>query len=173
MPNFYTIKRLDPDAPNDKGYQRLLNKGRAKLVATKTPSGPTAMDPVTSFFTRQISWPSSALRATSCPDVRAMYTHTPSPTGPTLLGPSRATSQDSASGHLTVRCLPWPAIASAGCGDKVTLTNAMSISDLITSVQDTPCPSSLWHNLLVWIAVGLSGEAVNTSSMAETNVVSD
>jgi DGQHR domain-containing protein len=33
MSNFYTIERLDPDAPNDKGYQRLLNKGRAKKLA--------------------------------------------------------------------------------------------------------------------------------------------
>ena len=29
---FYSIERLDPESPND-GYQRLLNKGRAKKLA--------------------------------------------------------------------------------------------------------------------------------------------
>src|SRR6266478_765401 len=31
--NFYDIERLDPDNPNDKGFQRLLNKARAKKLA--------------------------------------------------------------------------------------------------------------------------------------------
>lgn len=33
MDNFYDIERLDPDNPDDKGYQRVLNKGRAKKLA--------------------------------------------------------------------------------------------------------------------------------------------
>lgn len=31
--NFYSIERLDPDNPNNSGYQRLLNKARAKKLA--------------------------------------------------------------------------------------------------------------------------------------------
>ena len=31
--NFYDIERLDPENPNDKGYQRVLNKSRAKKLA--------------------------------------------------------------------------------------------------------------------------------------------
>jgi DGQHR domain-containing protein len=31
--NFYDIERLDPENPDDKGYQRLLNKARAKKLA--------------------------------------------------------------------------------------------------------------------------------------------
>ena len=31
--NFYSIERLDPDNPDDKGYQRLLNTGRSKKLA--------------------------------------------------------------------------------------------------------------------------------------------
>ena len=30
--NFYSIERLDPENANEKGYQRLLNKGRAKKL---------------------------------------------------------------------------------------------------------------------------------------------
>ena len=30
---FYSIEKLDPDNPNDSGYQRVLNKGRAKKLA--------------------------------------------------------------------------------------------------------------------------------------------
>jgi len=33
LPNFYSVEKLDPDNPNDKGYQRLLNKARAKKLA--------------------------------------------------------------------------------------------------------------------------------------------
>lgn len=33
IPNFYSIERLDPENANEKGYQRLLNKGRAKKLA--------------------------------------------------------------------------------------------------------------------------------------------
>ena len=33
IPNFYSIDRLDPENANEKGYQRLLNKGRAKKLA--------------------------------------------------------------------------------------------------------------------------------------------
>ncbi len=33
MDNFYDIERLDPENPDDRGYQRLLNKARAKKLA--------------------------------------------------------------------------------------------------------------------------------------------
>src|SRR5947209_4490802 len=33
MDNFYDIERLDPKNPDDRGYQRLLNKARAKKLA--------------------------------------------------------------------------------------------------------------------------------------------
>lgn len=33
IPNFYSIERLDPENANKKGYQRLLNEGRAKKLA--------------------------------------------------------------------------------------------------------------------------------------------
>ena len=32
-PNFYSVEQLDPEDPRDKGYQRLLNKSRAKKLA--------------------------------------------------------------------------------------------------------------------------------------------
>jgi len=33
IPNFYSVEQLDPEDPRDKGYQRLLNKTRAKKLA--------------------------------------------------------------------------------------------------------------------------------------------
>lgn len=33
IPNFYSVEQLDPDDPRDKGYQRLLNRTRAKKLA--------------------------------------------------------------------------------------------------------------------------------------------
>jgi DGQHR domain-containing protein len=33
MDNFYDIERLDPENPDDRGYQRVLNKARAKKLA--------------------------------------------------------------------------------------------------------------------------------------------
>jgi DGQHR domain-containing protein len=33
IPNFYSVETLDPDDDNDKGYQRLLNRARAKRLA--------------------------------------------------------------------------------------------------------------------------------------------
>lgn len=33
IPDFYSIERLDPDNPNDKGFQRLLSTARAKKLA--------------------------------------------------------------------------------------------------------------------------------------------
>lgn len=44
MDNFYDIERLDPENPNDRGYQRLLNKARAKKLAEYLLSGQTARD---------------------------------------------------------------------------------------------------------------------------------
>jgi DGQHR domain-containing protein len=33
LPNFYDIERLDPATPNDRGFQRVLNTGRARKLA--------------------------------------------------------------------------------------------------------------------------------------------
>ena len=44
IPNFYTIERLDPENANEKGYQRLLNKGRAKKLADYIVSGQETQD---------------------------------------------------------------------------------------------------------------------------------
>lgn len=42
--NFYSIERLDPENANEKGYQRLLNKGRAKKLAEYIISGQDSKD---------------------------------------------------------------------------------------------------------------------------------
>lgn len=39
IPHFYSVETLDPDDDNDKGYQRLLNKSRAKRLADYIISG--------------------------------------------------------------------------------------------------------------------------------------
>lgn len=39
IPGFYDIERLDPDSPADGGYQRVLNKARAKKLADYLVSG--------------------------------------------------------------------------------------------------------------------------------------
>jgi DGQHR domain-containing protein len=44
IPNFYTIERLDPENANEKGYQRLLNKGRAKKLADYIIAGQETKD---------------------------------------------------------------------------------------------------------------------------------
>jgi DGQHR domain-containing protein len=44
MPNFYTIERLDPENAKEKGYQRLLNKGRAKKLADYIIAGQETKD---------------------------------------------------------------------------------------------------------------------------------
>jgi DGQHR domain-containing protein len=44
IPNFYSIERLDPDNANEKGYQRLLNKGRAKKLADYIVEGQKIRD---------------------------------------------------------------------------------------------------------------------------------
>jgi DGQHR domain-containing protein len=43
-PNFYSIERLDPENANEKGYQRLLNKGRAKKLADYIVAGQETKD---------------------------------------------------------------------------------------------------------------------------------
>ncbi len=43
-PNFYSVEALDPDNPNDKGYQRLLNKARAKKLADYIIAGQDTQD---------------------------------------------------------------------------------------------------------------------------------
>ena len=44
IPNFYSIERLDPDNANERGYQRLLNKGRAKKLADYIVAGQKTRD---------------------------------------------------------------------------------------------------------------------------------
>jgi DGQHR domain-containing protein len=42
--NFYSIERLDPENANQKGYQRLLNHGRAKKLADYIVNGQDTLD---------------------------------------------------------------------------------------------------------------------------------
>lgn len=44
IPNFYTIERLDPENASEKGYQRLLNKARAKKLADYIVAGQETKD---------------------------------------------------------------------------------------------------------------------------------
>lgn len=44
IPNFYSVETLDPDDDNDKGYQRLLNRARAKRLADYVVAGQETKD---------------------------------------------------------------------------------------------------------------------------------
>ncbi len=44
IPNFYSVETLDPDNTSDKGYQRLLNKARAKKLADYILAGQDTRD---------------------------------------------------------------------------------------------------------------------------------
>lgn len=44
IPNFYSVETLDPNDDNDKGYQRLLNRSRAKRLADYIVSGQETKD---------------------------------------------------------------------------------------------------------------------------------
>lgn len=44
IPNFYSIERLDPENANERGYQRLLNKGRAKKLSDYIVAGQETRD---------------------------------------------------------------------------------------------------------------------------------
>jgi DGQHR domain-containing protein len=44
LPKFYSVETLDPDNANDKGYQRLLNRGRAKKLADYIVAGQETLD---------------------------------------------------------------------------------------------------------------------------------
>jgi len=44
MPNFYSIELLDPENADIRGYQRLLNKQRAKKLADYIVSGQESRD---------------------------------------------------------------------------------------------------------------------------------
>ena len=44
IPNFYSIERLDPENANEKGYQRLLNKARAKKLSDYIVAGQETKD---------------------------------------------------------------------------------------------------------------------------------
>ena len=43
-PNFYSVEQLDPEDPRDKGYQRLLNRSRAKKLADYILGGQETKD---------------------------------------------------------------------------------------------------------------------------------
>lgn len=44
IPNFYSVETLDPEDKSDKGYQRLLNKARAKKLADYIVAGQESQD---------------------------------------------------------------------------------------------------------------------------------
>lgn len=44
IPNFYSVETLDPDDENDKGYQRLLNRSRAKRLSDYIVNGQETKD---------------------------------------------------------------------------------------------------------------------------------
>ncbi|MDP3882543.1 MAG: DGQHR domain-containing protein [Candidatus Staskawiczbacteria bacterium] len=44
IPNFYNIERLDPENASERGYQRLLNKSRAKKLADYIVAGQETLD---------------------------------------------------------------------------------------------------------------------------------
>ena len=44
IPNFYSIERLDPENANEGGYQRLLNRGRAKRLSDYIITGQETKD---------------------------------------------------------------------------------------------------------------------------------
>ncbi len=44
IPDFYSVETLDPENPSDKGYQRLLNKARAKKLADYIVAGQETKD---------------------------------------------------------------------------------------------------------------------------------
>lgn len=44
IPDFYSVETLDPEDPSDKGYQRLLNKARAKKLADYIIAGQETKD---------------------------------------------------------------------------------------------------------------------------------
>lgn len=44
IPNFYSVETLDPEDDNDKGYQRLLNRARAKRLADYIVAGQETKD---------------------------------------------------------------------------------------------------------------------------------
>lgn len=41
IPNFYSVETLDPEGNNDRGYQRLLNRARAKRLADTRNRSPS------------------------------------------------------------------------------------------------------------------------------------
>lgn len=67
IPNFYSIERLDPENAKEKGYQRLLNKGRAKKLAEYIISGLDTKDaflPTSIFMATSKSLPFNSLNNT-------------------------------------------------------------------------------------------------------------
>ncbi|HXS99561.1 MAG TPA: DGQHR domain-containing protein [Elusimicrobiota bacterium] len=64
MPKFYSVETLDPENTNDKGYQRLLNKGRAKKLADYISAGQDTLDaflPTSIFLATHKSIPFSSI----------------------------------------------------------------------------------------------------------------
>ncbi|WP_315924096.1 DGQHR domain-containing protein [Mesorhizobium sp. SP-1A] len=72
-PGFYTVETLDPANDDDKGYQRLLNKGRAKKLADYVVKGQDARDaflPTSVFLATDKSIPFDPSTNTVTIDIR-------------------------------------------------------------------------------------------------------
>ncbi|TKB20435.1 MAG: DGQHR domain-containing protein [Mesorhizobium sp.] len=72
-PGFYTVETLDPANDDDKGYQRLLNKGRAKKLADYVVKGQDARDaflPTSVFLATDKSVPFDLSTNTITIDIR-------------------------------------------------------------------------------------------------------
>lgn len=73
QPGFYTVETLDPANDDDKGYQRLLNKGRAKKLADYVVKGQDARDaflPTSVFLATDKSVPFDSSTNTVTIDIR-------------------------------------------------------------------------------------------------------
>jgi DGQHR domain-containing protein len=72
---FYSVETLDPENLNDKGYQRLLNKARAKKLADYIVKGQDSQDaflPTSVFLATDKSIPFDATKNTIAIDVGAV-----------------------------------------------------------------------------------------------------
>ncbi|MHC2457218.1 DGQHR domain-containing protein [Rhizobium leguminosarum] len=72
-PGFYTVETLDPANDDDKGYQRLLNKGRAKKLADYVVKGQDSRDaflPTSVFLATDKSVPFDPSTNTVAIDIR-------------------------------------------------------------------------------------------------------
>ena len=71
LPNFYNIERLDPDNQEQEGYQRLLNKSRARKLAEYIVAGLENRDaflPTSIFMATEKDFPFNKTNNTICID---------------------------------------------------------------------------------------------------------